>query len=95
VGVFHLAAENTLRLWGLEEGSAEAFAIVFWVVSFVPVSVAAVLLSWREGLSLRGLAAPRAPSAEPADPDPAPGDPPESRTTTSGSLANVERMPVR
>lgn len=56
-GVFHVAIQTTLVLWGLEEGPAQAFAIVFWAVSFVPVAAAGAVLSWREGLSLASLKA--------------------------------------
>lgn len=52
-GVFHSATAMTLGLWGLDPGPSEAYAIVFWGVSFIPVSIAAILLSWRAGLSLR------------------------------------------
>jgi uncharacterized protein (TIRG00374 family) len=48
-GVFHVAIEKTLVLWGQPEAPAEAFAIVFWAVSFVPITLSALLLAWREG----------------------------------------------
>jgi hypothetical protein len=54
-GVFHVAIETTLVLWGLDPGPAQAFAIVFWAVSFVPVAAAGAVFSWREGLSLAKL----------------------------------------
>jgi uncharacterized protein (TIRG00374 family) len=52
IGVFHIAIEKTLVLWGIGAASAKGFAIVFWAVSFVPVTTLAVLALWREGLSL-------------------------------------------
>jgi len=55
IGVFHVAMEKTMVLWGLDHATAGAFAIVFWAVSFVPVTAIALLALWREGLSLGGL----------------------------------------
>jgi len=56
IGVFHIAIEKTMVLWGVEAASAKGFAIVFWAVSFVPVTTLAVLALWREGLSLGSFA---------------------------------------
>ncbi len=56
-GVFHIAIEKTLVLWGQDPGPAQAFAIVMWGVSFLPVTVVGAIFWWREGLStslLRG-----------------------------------------
>ncbi len=64
-GVFHVAIETTLVLWGLDPAPAQAFAIVFWAVSFVPVASAGALLSWKEGFSLAALRA-QADRLEPA-----------------------------
>jgi hypothetical protein len=50
-GVFHVAIQTTLELWGLDPGPSQAFAIVFWAVSFVPVATAGAIAWWREGLS--------------------------------------------
>jgi uncharacterized protein (TIRG00374 family) len=56
IGVFHVAMEKTMILWGLEPAKAAGFAIVFWAVSFVPVTSIALVALWREGLSLGGIA---------------------------------------
>ncbi len=55
-GVFHVAIERTLVLWGQDAGPSQAFAIVFWAVSFVPVTLAALVLSGREGVRLADFA---------------------------------------
>lgn len=55
IGVFHVAMEKTMILWGLGAAQAAGFAIVFWAVSFVPVTTVALFALWREGLSLGGL----------------------------------------
>ena len=52
VGVFHMAIEKTLLLWGMAAAPAQGFAIIFWGISFVPVTAAGLLAVWREGLSL-------------------------------------------
>ena len=54
-GVFHVAIEKTLDLWSVDPTPAKAFAIVFWGVSFVPVTLIGLLALWREGLTLGGL----------------------------------------
>lgn len=55
VGVFHLAIEKTLVLWGQDITPAKGYAIVFWAVSFVPVAIVGLAALWQEGLSLRAI----------------------------------------
>ena len=58
VGVFHLAMEKTIMLWTGSEGmlaEAQGFAIVFWAISFLPVTLLGVIAAWKEGTSLSGL----------------------------------------
>jgi glycosyltransferase 2 family protein len=52
VGVFHVAIEKTLVLWGLDTAPAKGFAMVFWGISFLPVTCIGLLALWREGLSI-------------------------------------------
>jgi len=52
IGVFHVAMVKTMILWGVGAAKAAGFAIVFWAVSFVPVTLIALVALWREGLSL-------------------------------------------
>ncbi len=54
-GVFHVAMEKTMTLWAVSSGPAGAFAIVFWGVSFLPVTLVGLAALWREGLSLGSL----------------------------------------
>lgn len=54
-GVFHVAIEKTMLLWSVDGTPAKAFAIVFWAVSFLPVTATGLLAMWTEGLSLGGL----------------------------------------
>ncbi|MDP6934133.1 MAG: lysylphosphatidylglycerol synthase transmembrane domain-containing protein [Myxococcota bacterium] len=79
IGVFHVAIEKTLVLWGLEGSPAKGFAIVFWAVSFVPVTLTGIVGLWGEGMSLGAMR--RLP--ERAD-DPASGDEPQSGVADSG-----------
>jgi len=55
VGVFHLAIEKTLVLWGLAATPAKGFAVVLWGVSFLPVTLIGLIALWREGLTLGSL----------------------------------------
>ena len=50
-GPFHIAIEKTLILWGQDPGPAQAFAIVFWGVSFLPITTVGAFFWWREGLT--------------------------------------------
>ncbi len=52
VGVFHVAIEKTLVLWGLDTAPAKGFALVFWGISFLPVTSLGLVALWREGLSI-------------------------------------------
>ncbi len=64
LGVFHVAMQQTMLLWGQEQAQADGFAIVFWAVSFVPVTLVGVIAMWREGLDWSTL---RAGAAEATD----------------------------
>ncbi|MFT4977286.1 MAG: hypothetical protein ACI8S6_003191, partial [Myxococcota bacterium] len=57
VGVFHVAIEKTLVLWGQDSTPAKGYAIVFWAVSFLPVALVGLAALWQEGLSLRTIQA--------------------------------------
>lgn len=52
IGVFQYAMSMTMGLWGLSGEVADGFAIMFWAVSFLPVTVVGLVAMWREGLSL-------------------------------------------
>lgn len=62
VGVWQVAVWQALLAWGIPTSQATAFAIVFWVVSFVPVGAVGMLLLWREGIRLTELLLFRDPS---------------------------------
>ena len=47
VGVFHVAIENTLLLWGQDPQVAKSFALIFWMVSFVPVTLLGLIMATR------------------------------------------------
>ena len=55
VGVFHAAIEATLLLWGQDPIVAKGFAIVFWGVSFVPVTLLGVGLGMFENIEWKKL----------------------------------------
>jgi len=51
VGVFHVAMEKTLVLWGQPAAPAQVFAILFWGISYVPVTAVGLIALWREGIT--------------------------------------------
>ena len=57
---------------------AQGFALVFWAVSFLPVTLVGVVAIWREGLDLRSLREEglELASAFSTPPDPTPDGPP-------------------
>ncbi len=63
LGVFQIIIEETTSMWGASEGVAEALALVFWGVSFLPVTALGLGAAWREGLGL--LSSPEALLPEP------------------------------
>jgi len=52
IGVFHIATQKSLDVFGIGLSSAQSFAILLWAVSFIPVTLAGLLFLWREGISL-------------------------------------------
>ncbi|ODS32929.1 MAG: hypothetical protein SCARUB_01930 [Candidatus Scalindua rubra] len=52
IGVFHIAIQKTLDLFGVGLASAQSFAIILWALSIIPVTIVGLLFLWREGLSL-------------------------------------------
>ena len=62
-GVFHAAAETTLRLWGEAPDPAKAFAILLWGVSFIPIACVGSALFWHGRLSLAQIRAGAPPAA--------------------------------
>jgi uncharacterized protein (TIRG00374 family) len=72
VGVFHFMIERTLTFWSAEAAQAQAGALLFWAVSFGPVTILGLAEAWRVGLGLTGQRSrlldslgARAPSASP------------------------------
>ncbi len=51
IGVFHIATQKSLDVFGIGLSSAQSFAILLWAVSVIPVTVAGLLFLWREGIS--------------------------------------------
>lgn len=52
IGVFHIAIQKSLDIFGVELPSSQSYAIMLWVLSVVPVTLAGLLFLWREGMSL-------------------------------------------
>ena len=75
VGVFHVAIENTLLLWGQDPQVAKSFALIFWMVSFVPVTLLGLILASRWDINWQQIIAhrsdvestPPTPTSEPIE----------------------------
>ena len=52
IGVFHVAMEKTMLLWGQAVAPAQGFALIFWGVSFIPVTILGLFALWSEGIAL-------------------------------------------
>jgi len=55
LGTFHWACAVGLMILGVETTLAKGFAMLLWVINFVPVTAAGLFFLWREGLTLKGL----------------------------------------
>jgi uncharacterized membrane protein YbhN (UPF0104 family) len=51
IGVFHIATQKTLDIFGVGLSSAQSFAIILWALSVIPVIIVGLLFLWREGMS--------------------------------------------
>jgi uncharacterized protein (TIRG00374 family) len=52
VGGFQQITKVALTLFGTSEPEAEGMALLFWAVSFVPVTVLGIIEGWRQGFGL-------------------------------------------
>ena len=51
IGVFQIAVQKTLIIFGVGLSSAQSFAIILWALSVIPVTIVGLLFLWREGVS--------------------------------------------
>jgi uncharacterized membrane protein YbhN (UPF0104 family) len=51
IGVFHIATQKSLDVFGIGLSSAQSFAILLWAVSVIPITIVGLLFLWREGVS--------------------------------------------
>ena len=51
IGVFHIATQKALVIFGVGLSSAQSFAIILWALSVIPVTIVGLLFLWREGVS--------------------------------------------
>ena len=52
LGGFQFVMEEAVLLWNIEEGLAEASAIMLWLVWFAPITIWGMVDAWRQGISL-------------------------------------------
>ncbi len=55
IGVWQVAVSETLKAWGVPDGDAQGFAVVFWLASFVPITLLGLSAMWAQGLKLKNL----------------------------------------
>jgi uncharacterized membrane protein YbhN (UPF0104 family) len=51
IGVFHIATQKSLDVFGVGLSSAQSFAIILWAVTIIPIIIVGLLFLWREGVS--------------------------------------------
>jgi hypothetical protein len=51
IGVFHIATQKSLAVFGVGLSSAQSFAIILWALSIIPIIIVGLLFLWREGIS--------------------------------------------
>ncbi len=52
IGVFHIATQKTLDIFGVGLASSQSYAIMLWGLSVIPITIVGLLFLWREGMSL-------------------------------------------
>lgn len=52
IGVFHIATQKALEIFGVGLSSAQSYAIMLWALSVIPVAIVGLLFLWKEGISL-------------------------------------------
>ncbi len=56
IGVFHIATQKALDLFGVGLSSSQSYAIILWAVGVFPITIMGLLFLWNEGLALRSVA---------------------------------------
>ncbi len=51
IGVFHIATQKSLDVFGIGLSSPQSFAILLWAVNIIPIIVIGLFFLWREGIS--------------------------------------------
>lgn len=55
IGTFHWACAAALMFLGVEGNLAKSYAVILWLVSFIPITSLGLFLLWHEGISLKAL----------------------------------------
>jgi hypothetical protein len=51
IGTFHWACAAALMFLGVEDNLAKSYAVILWLVSFIPITSLGLFLLWKEGIS--------------------------------------------
>jgi glycosyltransferase 2 family protein len=57
IGTFHWACAAALIFLGVEENLAKSYAVILWLVCFIPITFLGLFLLYEEGISLKALKA--------------------------------------
>ncbi len=52
IGVFHIATQKALDIFGVGLSSSQSFAIILWGLSILPITIVGLLFLWREGMRI-------------------------------------------
>lgn len=55
IGVFHIATQKTLEIFGIEMASSQSFAITLWALSIIPITIVGIFFMWREGIAFKDI----------------------------------------
>ncbi len=55
IGTFHWACAAALMFLGVEDNLAKSYAVILWLISFIPITSLGLFLLWKEGISWKAL----------------------------------------
>ena len=56
IGVFHIATQKSLEIFGVGLSLAQSYAILLWAITVIPTVLAGIWFLWREGIRLGEIA---------------------------------------
>ena len=65
VGAMEFGIKSGLMLFGVDENQALAFALVYHITQYLPVTIGGFVVLWLEGFSMREISHVQTPDAAP------------------------------